>query len=339
MATIKEIAELAGVSRGTVDRVLNNRGVVNPNTAQKVREIAEAVGYKRNVAALMLGAQKKNIKIGVILFGATNPFFNDVNKAIDEKKVELEGYNCTIEVKHIPMGVQEQLDAIDSFIKDGFNGIALTPYNDKKISNKINELADIGIPVVTLNTDIENSKRIAYVGSNYYLSGKTAAGLMNLITRNEVNVGIISGYENIMCHSERILGFEDCISKNYPNIKVIKKLYNYDDDIESYEITSRLIAENPNLNAIFFVAGGVYGGCRAILASGKEKEITTIAFDNVPTTKEMIEKRIIKAIICQQPQVQGAKPIEILFKYLTTGELPNDEFNYTEIDIRIKENI
>ena len=41
MPTIKEIAELAGVSRGTVDRVLNNRGSVNPQTADRVREIAE----------------------------------------------------------------------------------------------------------------------------------------------------------------------------------------------------------------------------------------------------------------------------------------------------------
>ena len=46
MATIKQIAELAGVSRGTVDRVLNNRGSVNANTAARVREIAENLNYK-----------------------------------------------------------------------------------------------------------------------------------------------------------------------------------------------------------------------------------------------------------------------------------------------------
>ena len=339
MATIKEIAELAGVSRGTVDRVLNNRGVVNPNTAQKVKEIADALGYKPNRAALILAAQKKNIKIGVILFGTTNPFFDDVSEAIINKKEELEGYNCTVEVKRIPMGVQEQLDAIDSFVKDGFNGIALAPCNDDRIANKINELSDLGIPVVTLNTDIENSKRLAYVGSNYYLSGKTAAGLMNLMTHGNVNLGIISGYDNVMCHTERILGFEDCISENYPHIKVVNKIYNNDDDILSYELTSKLISDNPHLNAIFFVAGGVYGGCRAIISSNKQNDITVIAFDNVPTTKEMIENGIIKATICQQPNIQGSKSIDILFTYLTTGELPSEEYNYVSIDIRIKENI
>jgi len=68
MATIKEIAALAGVSRGTVDRVLNDRGAVNPETAEKIRKIAKELDYKPNRAGLVLAAQKKRLKLGVILF-------------------------------------------------------------------------------------------------------------------------------------------------------------------------------------------------------------------------------------------------------------------------------
>lgn len=338
MATIKEIAELAGVSRGTVDRVLNNRGMVNPDTARKVKEIADALNYKPNRAALILSAQKKKLKLGVILFGTTNPFFDEVIIGINEKKKELEGYNCDIEVKCIPMGIDEQLEAINSLVEQGVNGIALAPYNDKRIANKINELYNIGIPVVTLNTDIENSKRIAYVGSNYNLSGKTAAGLMNIITHGKVNVGIVSGSENVMCHSQRIEGFKECIKNNYPHINIVETIYNNDDDIQSFELTSKLL-KNEDINALFFVAGGVYGGCRAVISCNKEDHITSIAFDSVPTTREMIEKGLIKATICQQPKLQGSKPLDILFSYLSTGELPKEECNYVSIDICIKENI
>lgn len=338
MATIKEIAELAGVSRGTVDRVLNNRGMVNPDTARKVKEIADALNYKPNRAALILSAQKKKLKLGVILFGTTNPFFDEVIIGINEKKKELEGYNCDIEVKCIPMGIDEQLKAINSLVEQGVNGIALAPYNDKRIANKINELYNMGIPVVTLNTDIENSKRIAYVGSNYNLSGKTAAGLMNIITHGKVNVGIVSGSENVMCHSQRIEGFKECIKNNYPHINIVETIYNNDDDIQSFELTSKLL-KNEDINALFFVAGGVYGGCRAVISCNKEDHITSIAFDSVPTTKEMIEKGLIKATICQQPKLQGSKPLDILFSYLSTGELPKEECNYVSVDICIKENI
>lgn len=338
MATIKEIAELAGVSRGTVDRVLNNRGMVNPDTARKVKEIANALNYKPNKAGLILSAQKKKLKLGVILFGANNPFFDDVIKGINEKSKELESYNCTIKIKSIPLCIDEQIKAIDDFVNEGINGIALTPYNDKKVASKINELYDMGIPVVTLNTDIEGSKRIAYVGSNYYDSGKTAAGLMNIITHGDVNIGIVSGSKNVMCHSERISGFKDCIENNYPHIKILETIYNDDDDIKSYELTSRLL-KNKDINALFFVAGGVYGGCGAVISLKKEHNITSISFDSVPTTKTMIEKGLIKATICQQPELQGSKPLDILFSYLSTGELPKKEHIYLGLDIRIKENM
>ncbi len=78
MTTIKDIADLAGVSRGTVDRVLNNRGAVNPKTAEKIMEIVQALNYRPNRAGLALAAQKKKYKIGVILFSEHNPFFDEV---------------------------------------------------------------------------------------------------------------------------------------------------------------------------------------------------------------------------------------------------------------------
>lgn len=64
-----------------------------------------------------------------------------------------------------------------------------------------------------------------------------------------------------------------------------------------------------------------------------------IAFDKVPTTKALVKKGVIAATICQQPRLQGSKPLTLLFAYLTTGELPEKEYNYVAVDIRIRENI
>ena len=76
MATIKEIASLAGVSRGTVDRVLNHRGAVNPQTEAKILEIVRALDYKPNKAGIVLAAQKKNLKLGVVLLGLGSLFMD-----------------------------------------------------------------------------------------------------------------------------------------------------------------------------------------------------------------------------------------------------------------------
>lgn len=339
MATIKEIAALAGVSRGTVDRVLNNRGAVNPATAQKINEIAKALNYKPNKAGLALAAQKKKLKLGVILFSTDNPFFADVLKGVLEKAEDLAGYNCTVLVKQIPINVEAQLNAIDELIREKVNGIALAPQNDNRIRARINALYEQGIPVVTLNTDIENTKRIAYVGSNYTKSGATAAGLMRRMTHGIVHIGIISGSSNILCHTERIAGFINTLKPEQNQMHIVTIIETQDDEIESYEQTSHLLKAHPEINALFFAAGGVYGGCRAITSLDLADKLCVIAFDKAETTEEFLRKGVLSAVICQQPRIQGQKPLELLFAYLSSGELPEKEYNYTAVDIRILENI
>lgn len=339
MATIKDIAVLAGVSRGTVDRVLNNRGSVNPDTARKINEVAKALDYKPNKAGLVLAAQKKKLKLGVILFSTSNPFFADVLKGIKEKEEDLTSYNCTVIVKQISLCANEQLKAIDELVSEEVSGIALAPYNDERVRIRINELYEKGIPVVTLNTDIENSKRIAYVGSHYKKSGATAAGLLKLMTDNDVHIGIITGSSDILCHTERIAGFMDTLKPYKDKMHIVSVIETHDDEIESYEKTLQLISNHPEINAIFFVAGGVYGGCRAISALGLAGKLRVIAFDKTENTEQFLRDGILSAVICQQPHIQGKKPLDLLFTYLTSGELPKYEYNYTSVDIRILENI
>lgn len=339
MATIKEIAALAGVSRGTVDRVLNHRGSVNPATAEKIEKIAKELDYKPNVAGLVLAAQKKRLKLGVILFSPENPFYIDVLEGVNEKAEELAGYNCTVLVRQIAYGVEAQLHAIDELVAAEVNGIALAPYNDERVRKRINELYNQGIPVVTLNTDIENSKRIAYVGSHYNKSGATAAGLLHLMTNGQVNVGIITGSSNILCHTERIAGFTETLKPYRDSVHITEIIEVHDDEIESYEKTTQLLTAHPEINALYFAAGGVYGGCRSVTALGRQDKIRIIAYDMVPTTKELMRKGTIAAVICQQPKVQGSKPLSLLFTYLTTGDLPEKEHNYVAVDIRIRENL
>ncbi len=338
MATIKEIASLAGVSRGTVDRVLNHRGSVNPQTEQKILEIVQELDYKPNKAGIVLAARKKNLKLGVVLLGLGTVFYDDILSGVQARAKELSEYNCSVIIRQTDYSLHQQLNAIDELIAEGVNGLAISPYNDSAVREKINALYDMGIPVVTLNTDIENSKRIAYIGSHFYRSGETAGGLMHLMTHGMVHVGIVSGSRDILCHTERIAGFCHAISC-CDRIRIVDTVNTYDDEEESYQLTTALLERHPEINALYFTAGGVYGGCRAVINNARHENITIITYDLVSTTREYIEKGLISATICQQPFLQGSKPLSILFAYLTTGDLPAVENDYVDIDIRIKENL
>lgn len=338
MATIREIAALAGVSRGTVDRVLNNRGSVNPATAALVRDIAHKLDYKPNRAGIALAAQRRNLKLGVLLFDTGNLFFEEVWKGVQAKAEELAGYNCTVLTRRVGFNARAQADAIAELESCQIDGLVLTPFNDELIARQIDLLAERGIPVITTNTDIHNSKRLAFVGSDFYRCGQTASGLMRLMTQGEINVGIVTGSSKVLCHTDRIKGFCDGISQNYPRIHVVETIENSDDEFESYDKTLELLARHPEINALYFTAGGVYGGCRAVQSMHRE-DIRIISYDRISTTQELIEQDIISATICQQPELQGSKPLQLLFDFLMTGEKPEREYFYTAVDIRIRENL
>lgn len=181
MATIKQIAEITNVSRGTIDRVLNNRGGVSPETEKKVRAAMEALNYLPNKAAQNLAVRRKKLKFGFILISPNdyNPFFADVEKGIRKKASELEEFGVTVDIRFTPINeINKQLELLDDFAVNEYNGIVITAYNTNDISQKIQEISARGIPVVTCNTDIPDSGRIAYVGSNFYQCGQVAANLM-----------------------------------------------------------------------------------------------------------------------------------------------------------------
>lgn len=338
MATMKEIADLAGVSRGTVDRVLNKRGAVNPKTEEKILEIARALDYRPNRAGITLAAQKKKYKFGIVMFGVGNPFFDDVLNAFSKETASLAEYSCTVIVKRTSaFGVEDQINAIDELVEEGISGLVIAPQNDRRIAKKIDELFEMGIPTITFNTDVPDCKRLVYVGSDYNKCGETAAGLLHLMKSGDINVGIISGSSNILCHTERVAGFRSKF-KDYPNIHEIAYIENNDDDFISYDLTKKMLESHPEINALYFAAGGTYGGCKAVKAIVKDSSFRIITFDKIATTLEMMQNGIISATICQQPEVQGGLPLRILFDYLTLGERPLSENIFTNVEIVIKEN-
>lgn len=254
MATLKEIADLAGVSRGTVDRVLNHRGSVNPQTERKILEIVQALDYKPNKAGIVLAAQKKNLKLGVVLLGRDTVFYDDILAGVRDKAEELEGYNCSVLIRQTEYDLNRQLEAIDELVAEEISGLAISPYNDNAVREKIDALHDRGIPVVTLNTDIENARRLAYVGCHFYRSGETAGGLMHLMTGGaadgSVHVGIISGSMNVLCHTERIAGFRH-VTETYGGIQIVETVNNSDDESRSYDLTADMLRRHPEINALY----------------------------------------------------------------------------------------
>lgn len=300
------------------------------------------MNYTPNIAGKTLAVRKKKLKFGYILFGniTSNSFFEDVVAGIKMRASELLEFGITVEMRDSGIdNPEKQASLIDELIESGVNGLAITPINDPLISDRLKRLSDSGFPVVTVNSDIPDCGRIAYVGSNYYKSGETAAGLMNIITGGKANIGIIIGSQNVLCHSERVSGFTDYSAKHFPGLRIIDKATNNDDDINSFVVTDAMLTVHPEIDALFLAAAGVTGACRAIKDLGLAGKLSIVSYDATPSTCRLLRDGVITATIAQQPLIQGALPLDILLDYVGMGIPPAEEQFITELEIKIKESI
>ena len=342
MPTIREIAELASVSRGTVDRVLNHRGSVRPDKEKKVLEIMKALNYTPNLAGKTLAIRKKQLKFGYILFGSTssNPFFLDVVNGIESRAAELIEYGIRVDIRYAVIGNPAlQVELINELLENGIDGLVITPINHPLVIDRIRELSQAGFPVITANSDLPDSGRIAYVGSDYFKSGETAAGILNMLCAGRAKIGVVMGSPLVLCHSERVAGFCRRIREAYNDLEIVATEINHDDDIQSFVVTKRLLEKHPEVDALFLVAAGVIGACRAVSELGLEGKVKLVSYDTTIASTELIRSGAISAAITQDPFFQGAKPLDILLDYIGFGIKPEREFFYTALGIRIKENL
>ncbi|SFW42459.1 LacI family DNA-binding transcriptional regulator [Selenomonas ruminantium] len=338
MVTMKRIAELCGVSRGTVDRALNGRGRVNAETADKIRKTAQELGYEPNPAGKALSARKKRPVISIVIPSENNPFFDDVLEGMEEAAAQYQIYGVQIKY-HTMKGYDpaKQL-AILQEIEDHVQALIINPIDDPAIITQINRMIDKGVFVVTVNNDIKGTKRHCYVGTDYYNGGITSCALMEALLGKTANLAIILGSLKLRGHRLRLEGFKTRMQR-LPDFQLAAVLENNDDDIYAYEKTKELLTAHPEINAISVLAAGVYGTCRAVMQLPEDKRPLIIAFDTVPTTVEMMQFGIIKATIYQHPYRQGFSAVNKAFEYLVHGRLPEKEEYIFKNEIKLFENL
>lgn len=338
MVTMKKIAELCNVSRGTVDRVLHGRGRVSEETAANIRRVAKELGYEPNPAAKALSARKHPPRVSVILPSEGNPFFDEVIRGIEEAEESYKIYGFTMHLHTIkgydPAG---ELALLEGASRNA-DAIIIDPIDDDEIRAAVNRLVDEGKFVITVNGDLPGSKRQCYVGSDYENGGVTACALLEAFAGGQAKVGVVLGSRQSSGHRARLAGFQKRMEKA-KGIEIAAVIENEDDEFTSFERTKEMLRMHPEITALFLVAGGVYGACRAVMELSEAHRPIVIAFDSVPSTVEMMKKGIVKAVLYQHPYRQGHRAMELAFERLVNGRAPYKEAYIMKHEIKLLENL
>jgi len=337
--TIRQIADMAQVSRGTVDRVIHGRYGVDPEIRARVLRIMEELNYTPNAMARALKGAQNPIRLGSIVPSRTNPFYIDIHAGIDEASRYYAQYGIEVIKLEMESSTTDCLiDCIDRLEAEGVRGMMLVPIADEAARERINRLPDT-IPVVTYNSDITGTKRMCFVGNDHVAAGRVAGQLMSLILPGSGNVLLTISQSDLLAHVERLEGFRAELNRLKPGLKCIGPEFTYEKESAAYDVVSRAIRKDEDLVGIYVAGGGQQAAAQALYDSPRSGRIKMICHDLLPKTVEFVKTGVVDFTLGQESFLQGYMPVEILYEYHMFGRTPRTEKLFTRIDIRVRDNV
>jgi len=256
--------------------------------------------------------------IGLTIFGLTvgvigksvHPYWSQV-----EQGVKAAGKALGIETRFfVPQkeDINAQLQMLESFIAQGFDGIAIAPSDPNAVIPAIKKALELGIPVITLDTDSPESGRYVYIGTDNYQAGYIAGTIMKKILNGKGKVVIGTGSLTAMNSLQRIQGFKDAIEGT--EIEVLDILNDEEDGARALSLAESALNAHPDLDAFFGVYA--YNGPSQALAvknAGKVGKVKIVCFDTTPDILQYVKEGVINATMGQRPYMMGYLSVVVLY--------------------------
>lgn len=340
--TIKDIAQMAGVSAGTVDRVLHNRGDVSQKSKEKVQKVLDEINYQPNVFAIGLAAKKKYTITCMIPYYMEHDYWHSVATGIERARQELRPFNVSVDYLHYKHGDRKSYqDACQKIEKSNTDALLLAPNFREDTLSMLAYLKDKNIPFAFIDFDIEEAKALKYIGQDSYKSGYIAAKILmrNYQQVQELILFLNNNKDNPaeIQMKRRLEGFMKYISEEHKDIAIHEVILNKNNPEKNNEILSDFFRKHPKatLGAVF--NSRVYQVGHYLREKGQNMT-GLIGYDLLRNNTELLKSGEVTYLIGQRPGLQGYCGVKTLCDNIVFKKSV-EPLKYMPIDILIKENI
>jgi len=310
--TIQDVAQKAGVSVATIDRVLNHRPGVKSRTVEKVESAIRELNYQPDRIAARL-ARGREYRFWFVLPNTAGEFMNRISEEVEQAAKRMTGERVAIMVKRVDVFDGPLLSKVLDELEDGIDGIAVVALDHPAVRESINTLVAKGVSVVTLVSDVPGSKRTHYAGIDNSSAGRTAAGLMGrFLNGRKGKVGLFAGSLALRDHIERQFGFEQVMAHEFADLTVLPVRESRDDTERSEELAKQLLKEHPDLLGIYNVGGGTAGITTALEEAGRAAHTVFIAHEVTEGSRRALIRGTIDVIINQDPGHEVRSAVRVL---------------------------
>ena len=337
-ATLEDVAREAGVSLATADRAVNGREGVREKTIARVSAAVAKLGYSPNPAAARL-ARSQSFRFAFILPSNTNTFMASLEAHLTKAAGWLASQNAYCDILRADVFEANALAEVLERLPAIYQGVATVALDHPRVRIAINDLVQRGVAVVTLVSDAPGSQRVHYVGINNPAAGRTAGSLMGrFLGGQRGKIAVIAGSMALRDHAERYVGFNEVISREYPQLELLPVCEGRDDIGQNRALMARLLSSHPDLIGLYNVGAGNEGIAEVFEASGRADSIVWIAHELSAETRRLLVCGVADAIINQDAGHEARSAARVLLAR-AAGEAIIPEQEVIRIEIFLRDNL
>lgn len=339
---IKDIAKLADVSVGTVDRVIHGRTGVSETSRRRVEEILKQLDYQPNMYASALASNKKYLYCCLLPQHEEGEYWTAVEKGIEKAISVYSDFHISVKTFYYdPYDYTSFLSASKEVLSASPDGVMFAPTAPRYTQVFTDELNSLAIPYIYIDSNIKEIVPLAFFGQNSRQSGYFAARMLMMIAENKkeivifrkINEGIVGSNQQ----ENREIGFKLYMQEHHPDCKILDLNLHAKRPSEDNRMLDEFFRDHPDVTCGITFNSKVYI-IGEYLRNRNKENFGLIGYDLLERNVASLKNGYVTFLIAQQPEIQGYNSIKAFCDYLIFKK-EVETLNYMPIDLLTKETI
>lgn len=278
--TIKDLAKEAGVSISTVNRVLGGSNGVRNIIIQQVKEAAERIGYYGlGTIRSQITSRKPKLRFGFLLLQPNRSLYKMLGSALQAASQAIETHEIETQIVFAedlsPQFVSVKLLELGQ----SCNAIGVVSAVHPLVTESINTLDRVNVPVFGLISQLSTTGAVNYVGLDNWKVGRQAAWSFHHFCRTPSKIGILVGNHRYRCQEMNEAGFRSYFREFATDFQLLEPVSTYETSSIAEEMTEKLLQEHSDLAGLYVAGGGITGAMNAIRTCGRSGTLFVLGHD------------------------------------------------------------
>ena len=342
--TIKDIAKMAGVSVGTIDRVIHNRGRVSESSKAAIEQILAKIDYRPDIRSSSKPYRKKYRIMITMPTAVTGEYWGSIHNGILRC---IKGYSdLQIDCEYSyynQFDIYSCRSAFENIVEQAPDAVVIGPTFASETKKLCESLDEAGIPYAFVDSTIENTSPVAAFTSDQYACGYLLGEMTDLLTPHDGEIALFrperAGNEASSNSIEKRKGFFEYFTKNgkeYRNVS--EHLFSVPNPEETERRVMEFLNSHPDVKGIAITNSRGYIMADILKKSGIEN-MKIVTFDLTTNNIRCVRDGSISAILCQRPEQQGFKAVKSVIRRLLYNQTDDKVQHFMPLDIVMKVNL